>query len=631
MKLIIKEYLSSLKRRGELDSVLPDLLSQLGLNVYSRPARGTRQYGVDVAAVGSLDSGPEKVYLFSIKPGDLTRGGWDDNSEQSLRPSLNEIIDAYIPNRLPAEHRGKDVVICIALGGDVREPVRPLVTGFIRQNTKKVRHCTALWMLIKGFIGKNTQGNVTFEEWNGDKLAAYIESSFLQEDLLPEHARSDLRKSLAMLDEPDVSYRYFAQLVQLLSKVHILNDTQRVTAMRQMSICLRILHAWARQAENLESAYRSGEFTLLHAWSIFKLYADKDNKTTSAMWAALVSIFTAYQQICSEFLGVNVLLYAGKLHAVSSAIRGSCSLDVNIKVFDLLGRLGVGALWTFWSIQQRTKDQSTAREEMPSEIRIYLEAIRALINKNPALLLPVKDEQAIDISIALLALAIDGDNRDFILNWLREMLARARFAYEAHSGYPSVLDSYTQLLEHPRSRDEGYREDVTSGSILYPVIALWAALLQDEQLYSEVGQVQQLMPHCTYQFWYPDEHSEDHLYQNSNDHGATLVNLYLNTSAGAFLAQVFGECEQTKHFAELSAVKYRWWPLIIVACRHYLLPLPLHSLIGLREQEQTNDEDAAATGRTDSVREGLAGPPPPPAARSAPIRPSYGLSDRDDP
>lgn len=582
MKLIIKEYLSSLKERGELDSVLPDLLSQLGLNVYSRPARGTRQDGVDVAAVGSLDGGPEKVYLFSIKAGDLTRGGWDGNSEQSLRPSLNEIIDAYIPNRLPAEHRGKDIVICIALGGDVREPVRPLVTGF---------------------IGENAKGNITFEEWNGDKLATYIESSFLQEDLLPDHARSHLRKSLAMLDEPDVSYCHFRQLVQLLSAVHELNDARHVRAMRQMSICLRILYSWARQTENLESAYRSGELTLLHAWSVFKLYADKDNKTTRAMWDALISIFTVYHQICSEFLGVNVLPYAGKRHAVSSAVRGSCGLDINLKVFDLLGRLGVDALWAFWGMQRCAEDESTTREEMPSEIRIYLEAIRALINNNPALLLPVKDEQAIDISIALLALAIDGDNRDFIRSWLSEMLTRARFAYEAHSRYPSVLDSYTQLLEHPRSRDEDYRKNSTSGSILYPLIALWAALLKDEQLYSEVGQVQALMPHCTYQFWYPDEHSEDHFYQNSNDHGATLVNPALNTSAEAFLEQVFGECEQTRHFAELSAVKYRWGPLIIVACRHYRLPLPLHLLSGLREQEQMNDDNAATTGRTDSVRE----------------------------
>lgn len=48
------------------------------------------------------------------------------------------------------------------MGGDVREPVRSLVTGF---------------------IGQNTKDNITFEEWNGDKLAAYIQSSFLREEL----------------------------------------------------------------------------------------------------------------------------------------------------------------------------------------------------------------------------------------------------------------------------------------------------------------------------------------------------------------------------------------------------------------------------------------------------------------
>ena len=593
MKLIIKEYLSSLKERDELDSVLPDLLSQLGLNVYSPPGRGTRQFGVDVAAVGSLDDGPEKVYLFSIKAGDLTRGSWDGNSEQSLRPSLNEIIDFYIPSIMPPEHRGKDIVICITLGGNVREDVRPLITGF---------------------IGKNTNGNITFkewnrdklatyfEEWNGDKLAAYIESSFLQEDLLPEHARSHLRKSLAMLDEPDVSYRHFRQLVYSLSAVHELNDKQRVRTMRQMSICLWILYSWARQAKNLESAYRSGELTLLHAWSVFKLHAHKNNKITEAMQDTLISILTTYRQICDDFLGVNVLPYADKRHAVSSAVRSPCSVDINLKVFDLLGRLGVEALWV---VQRCPEDESTAREEMLSKMQRYLEAIKALIDNNPALSLPVKDDQAIDISIALLVLAaIDRDgNRDFILNWLVEMLAGARSAYKAHSRYPSVLRSYTELLEHPRQQDEDYRKNVTSGSILYPVIALWAALLEDEQLYREVAQVQQLMPHCTYQFWYPDEHSEDHFYQHSGAHGATLVKLDLNTSAEAFLAQVFGECEQTRHFWELSAVKYGWWPLIIVACRHYRLPLPLHLLTGFREQDQTNDGDVTATGNTDSVRE----------------------------
>ena len=158
MKLIISQYLASLKERDELDAILPDLLSEIGLNVYSRPGRGTRQDGVDVAAVGCLPGETEKVYLFSIKAGDLTRHSWDGDALQSLRPSLNEILDSYIPNRLPDEHKEKDIVICLCFGGGIKEQVRPSVEGYIK---------------------KNKRNNIAFEEWNGDKLASLIQSNFL--------------------------------------------------------------------------------------------------------------------------------------------------------------------------------------------------------------------------------------------------------------------------------------------------------------------------------------------------------------------------------------------------------------------------------------------------------------------
>jgi hypothetical protein len=330
------------------------------------------------------------------------------------------------------------------------------------------------------------------------------------------------------------------------------------------------------------------ELTLLHAWSIAQIYAGQNNKTTRAMDAAFTSIFTAYNQICSEFLRVNVLPYADKLHAVSVAVRSSHSLAVNLKLFDLLGRLGIDGLWASWGAQRCPAEQPAAREALLGEAQTLAESIKALINNNPALLLPSKDAQAIDLSIALSLLIIDGSNRDFILSWLGELLARAKFSYEAHSKYPSVLRTYTELLEHPKSRDEEYRKNATSASILYPVVALWAALLEDEQLYSEVAQLQKLMEHCTYQFWYPDERSEEHFYKNSEVHGAALANLALDGSAQDFLAQVFRECEETKHFEELSAVKYGWWPIVLVACRHYRLPLPLHLLEGLRKSAATS-------------------------------------------
>ena len=37
MKLILRQYLANLRERNELDAILPDLLSQMGMNVISRP------------------------------------------------------------------------------------------------------------------------------------------------------------------------------------------------------------------------------------------------------------------------------------------------------------------------------------------------------------------------------------------------------------------------------------------------------------------------------------------------------------------------------------------------------------------------------------------------------------------
>ena len=34
MRLVIRQYLETLKERGELDVMLPDLLSQMGLEVF---------------------------------------------------------------------------------------------------------------------------------------------------------------------------------------------------------------------------------------------------------------------------------------------------------------------------------------------------------------------------------------------------------------------------------------------------------------------------------------------------------------------------------------------------------------------------------------------------------------------
>ena len=569
MKLIIRQYIAGLKERSELDAVLPDLLSQMGLVVYSRPGRGTRQDGVDVAAVGSLDSGPEKVYLFSIKAGDLSRKDWDGDSVQSLRPSLNEIIDSYIPNRIPPEHREKDIAICITFGGDAQEQVRPQLNGYTEQNTK---------------------GKVSFEEWNGDKLASLIQSNFLREDLIPDSVRSSLRKTLALLDEPDAAYGYFAALVGTLDG-KFSKDAERIRAMRQLSVSLWILFSWSRELGNLECAYRASELTILHAWNIFRFFEGKNTKASEACGDAFGSIFQAYRQINTEYLA-KIVPHLNALHALSAAVQGGTSLDVNLKMFDLLGRLAIGGLWNYGEALLREEDDDILRSLLLAEVAGAAAGVRALILNNPVLYSPIKDDQATDIALAAFLLLVNGEDRLALGTWLHEMAQRIRFAFATNERYPCTKESYSDLLEHPVSKEVKYRESVTNASVLYPVIALVAALLKDDRLFADLASLQsKSLLYSNFQLWFPDDATEDNLYTNSDLHGVSLCDISLQGGPEELLKQLLSECEQSPQFWKLSCVQQGWWQLVLVACRHYRLPIPVHLFKSLGETIESRVEN----------------------------------------
>lgn len=563
MKLIIREYLASLRERGELDVVLPDLLSQLGLTVFSRPSRGTRQDGVDVAAVGAMDGQEERVFLLSIKPGDLSRRDWNGDSAQALRPSLHEIVDSYIPNRLPPEHREKHIVVCVVLGGDVHETVRPLLSGFIQQNTRQ---------------------GLSFEEWNGDKLANLIQSSFLREDILPVGARSLFRKSLAMIDEPNISFQKFSELVNLLAGSQGTDDRQCVTAMRQIAICLWIMFAWAREAENMESAYLSGERALLHAWDVVRALEGRPPRVREQVREAFYSIFTAYTHISDEYLTKNIVPGANKLHALSAAVAGSSAVDISLRMYEVLGRLASAGLWAAWGAS-RESEGSSERADALNKVEAISALIMSVIENNPALILPIKDDQAIDVSLALTLMALGSSNQDYMRGWLDEMMGRAAFTLDTNGPYPSVLDRYDLLLRHPQSNSDEYRKNATKASILYPIVALWACLLEADETFAGVSNIQSSrLAHSTFQLWFPDVGSELHLYKGDQPHGSVLADLSLHSCQG-YLETVRREVRSSMRLEELSAVREGWWPIVTVACRHYRVPVPVQLFRGVRVSE----------------------------------------------
>ena len=99
----------------------------------------------------------------------------------------------------------------------------------------------------------------------------------------------------------------------------------------------------------------------------------------------------------------------------------------------------------------------------------------------------------------------------------------------------------------------------------------------DQDLYGMVKAFNESdLQHCHFQYWYPNDESEEHFYLNDESHGATLSGIDVSAAPEDLLKQVFGECDNMRQFEALSAVKYGFWPLVLMACRHYRFPVPLH-------------------------------------------------------
>lgn len=551
MKLILVEYLASLKERGELDVILPDLLSEIGMSVFSRPAIGTRQHGVDVGAVGG-PGGERKVFLISIKPGDLKRPDWD-TGQQSLRASLNEIRDVYIPKLLPGPYRDLSVVIVLCLGGELHEGVR---------------------MNVESYMGNHTREGLEFEVWNGDVLAGQLLSGVLRENALPETWRSDFRKSLALVDEPDASFEHFCRLVNSIGHACEAAAPARLTAIRQIYLGLWTLYVWSRNAENIEAAYLCSERAVLIAWELIKEYIEGKSEVARQSRQSMERLIGLHALIADDYITSYVEPRAKTAHGLSAAVPSAASLDVNLRLFDLVGRIGSKGLWLLHSAKLLGQN---GKEEEEEEVRLAVQRMAQLLGdivaNNPILFTPIKDSQAIDINIACLFLNGVGSN-SVIRDWIGKTAEATMFAFRTHGLYPCVHNEYRDLIDHPK-QDDDYRVEATGGSLLIPTLAVWAAVTRDAETLERLADfVAGDYAHATLQLWYPGSDTETHLYRGSDAHGLAAPGIEIHRSHEEMLAPIKLECEATGVFTSLSAVSFGLWPLVILASRHHRVPVP---------------------------------------------------------
>lgn len=555
MKLLLKQYLSSLNERDELDVVLPDIMSEVGYTVFSRPKRGTTQYGVDVAAIGPHPkTGERSVFLLSIKSGDLTRDSWTAGN-QALRPSLEEILEVYIPKRIPIRYKNLPIVVALCFGGDIQEDVRPRVEGFIEKNAKP--------------------GSLDFEEWNGDYIANLIATGLLRENIFPRAMQSSLRKAVALVDEPSVCVSHFRTLMWQIAEIprRGLRDRLRVT--RQIYLATWTIFVWCREAGNLEAAYNVSAIAIFHMWDLNRSHFS-GNKLGRALTEIMEKMISLFRIIAASFVDRHVVPYCTIKDGLGVSVPSSASVDVNLKLFEILGRLAIHGLWL---VHARAAIQRGANSKLGESIDAELvrisSIIQSTIENNPVLFTPIRDDHAIEINaVAIFFLQMKEYN--FLHNWIEQISVSSIFSHRSSGKFPCVFRDYADLATHPKAI-EGYREEATVGSILYPTLCVWLAIFGDVKTFTVLSEFHAKdMAHSTWQLWVPDETSEQHFYLNSEVHGSCISHIDTARGPDALLEQVRKEISASKEFGELSVMQYGLWPLILMTCLTYRLPIPPH-------------------------------------------------------
>lgn len=557
MKLIIKEYLSLLKESKELDSLIPELLLAMGHEVISKPQIGPRQYGVDVASVGRDTDGIKKVFLFSIKQGDFGRTDWDNGTLQAVRPSLNEIIDSYIPKKLSSDNQSLVKKIVLATGGDKKQEIEDNWDGYIKTNSKP--------------------DEIEFEFWGGDKLAIEIEKHIFNEYIIPKEQRSLFRKALALIGDTDYDLRdYFDFLNEILfnNKLEEQSDKNKLKALRLVYLSLNIIVYWSESEDNLKHGLLASERTLLNLYGFLSSNAlMKKKNLTEVLYKVYEKNFSTIKQYCKK-------IYPSIKVENGLSFRGYDFAQESIILFEQLGILALyGNL--YYSSFYMDKVQDNLDYEEYKDIKEHL---KLMITNHKGLYNPVYDEHIIDISLALHLLEL-WNEIEFIDEWIYNLISHIEFAYYQGSYFPIDTNNFEDLIECNLGESKDKIEYITT-STLMPILAFWCVKLGLIENYKYLYRVsEEIYKETTKQIWFADNELEEYVYKTkaSSECGYVFAPLpiYENISQ---IGEIVEKLKNSKHLIDL---KNSEMPILyFISSKYFRMPMLPHTFINSMNMEK---------------------------------------------
>ncbi len=548
MKILIRDYLAKLGESGGLDVLVADLLLNMNIEPISRPQRGVRQYGVDVAAVGEdPEDGQQKLFLITIKAGDITRNNWDV-SANAIRPSLNEIKDVYLDKQIDNSHQNLPKKIVLCCGGILKQEADTNWKGYTESNS--------------------ISGQLEYDLWTGDKLALLIEEYFMDEYLFPQENQSLMRKTLALLDQNEQEPRFFYLLVeQILFKNRLPINSPKIKylrVLRLVNFCLCVVARWSLDVENIRPALLCAERALLRTWDFLKNHELLEHQ------AALNAYFRLYE----EYLATG-LIYAKRIRPVCRIKDGLVNMsspaeivEYPLRVFEVAGFLSTLGLNYAFLFQEKGDN------EFEKTASVFADTLIELIMNNSASITPRYDSHAIEIALGLMLLFMTKGN-DFALDWLKQLYLRVTWAYKSGKFFPVDSDSHEDLLAMELDRDAP-REQFMQLSTLLPTMAEWYGIFGKQVEYEAFRKaVNNTCSEINLQLWYPNNNTEPKLYKENAGHNSGIMrtSIILPEEIDEFRDTMRSRLAEQTSFYQISCVQSGLPVLGLIASRHYRTPV----------------------------------------------------------
>lgn len=545
MRLILTEYINSLKEDGELDVAIQNILRAYQFEIISKTERG-RQYGVDVYAAGKdfEDNNRKKVFLITVKQGDLDRRNW--NLEQnSVQQSLDEIRTIFIRNNLAQQHKELPIKIIVASNGQIRQSVQQSWVGYCDQYP-----------------------DYQYAYWGIDFLVNHFENKLLNENAFSNEIRSLVRKAIIYLENPDYDLKEFSVLLELLILQFrkAKSKGQKIKQLKQIRIVVSIITKYCEESNNLKHAVKCAEKYFLLLWPELSAF-DNDKEYIYEM----IGIYEFQLEILHKYLS-KIARIAFIKDGFSRSVRDQ--LNYTYLVYEQLGIVALCGLHhiqmaeTFSASNDKNIQMLAAAHKQKafeaSDIAI------SLINNNGIIFSPRSDDQIIEINILFILLYKLGKASD-IRSILKEYYNQIFEGLAFSNIFPVFSNSKREVAELETDYEKRANHKYGS-SILLTVLAEWTVIMEDASLYMLLQHLKEkLLPDLDLILWFPDEDTEKQLYTKNatTETGYSLSHIILIPDFEKFRQVTITDFEFNCKEKEFSFMKAGLWTIGLVASRHF--------------------------------------------------------------